>query len=186
MSTRAPAHRTPWVATSIGVLALLACLTIGRNAPEQALLSYLFTFLFFTGLSIGSLALLMVHALTGGAWGSWLRQPLLAAARTLPLQAVLLIPILMGMHWLYPWARAPALQQDALLRAQAWYLNTTFFVCRSVLYFILWLALLAAVGARHHPGRDGLPRIAAIGLIVYALSTLLASTDWAMSLMPHW
>jgi hypothetical protein len=174
------------VATLVGVLSLLACLEIGRHAPEQALLSYLFAFLFFTGLALGSLAILLVHALTGGAWGDWLRQPLLAAARTLPLQAALVVPILMGMRWLYPWARTPVLAQDALLRAQAWYLNPTFFVCRSILYFILWLSLLAAVLWRRQPQRDGMARIAAIGLIVYALSTLLAATDWAMSLMPHW
>ncbi|HEY3730801.1 MAG TPA: hypothetical protein VGL28_06010 [Steroidobacteraceae bacterium] len=186
MSARAKAHGIRWVATSIGVLSLLACLAIGRKAPEQALLSYLFAFLFFTGLSIGSLAVLLVHGLTGGSWGTWLRPPLLAAARALPLQAVLVVPILMGMRWLYPWARVGALEHDALLRAQSWYLNPTFFVCRSVLYFSLWLLLLAAVAGRRHQERDGLPRIAAIGLIVYALSTLLASTDWAMSLMPHW
>ena len=86
-------RRRPWPGLLVGVLLLLLCLWRGLASPQQALLSYLFAFLFFTGLSLGSLAIVMVHVLTGGAWGVLLRPPLLAAARTLPLQAVLVLPI---------------------------------------------------------------------------------------------
>lgn len=185
MNAWLPRDRSQWLALSVGVLALIACLLLGLAEAQQALLSYLFAFVFFTGLGAGSLALLMVHALTGGAWGLRLRPQLLAAARTLPLMALLLLPILIGLHILYPWARSDALAQDALLRAQSWYLDSTFFVIRSIVYFTLWLILLFAFQRRlDDPAR--LPRIAAPGLIVYALTTLLAATDWAMSLTPHW
>lgn len=177
-----------WVAAGAGVGLLLVCFLAGRSAPRQALLSYLFSFLFFTGLSVGSLALLCVHVLTGGAWGEWLRPQLLAAARTLPLQALLALPVLAGLRPLYPWADAALRADDALLRAQGWYLNPAFFVGRMIICFGLWLALLAALG-RSLTGTDrnaALPRLAATGLIVYGLSTLPAATDWAMSLVPHW
>ncbi|HEY1725479.1 MAG TPA: hypothetical protein VGF89_08650 [Steroidobacteraceae bacterium] len=182
---RAASPRARWLAASIGVLALLGCLQIGRGQPNQALLSYLFAFLFFTGLSLGSLALLLVHQLTGGIWGEWLRPALLLAAHTLPLQALLVVPILMGMHQLYPWANPDVIAADTLLHAQAWYLNPSFFIARSVSYFVLWLSILAALSWGGSPDRRR-PGVAAAGLIIYALSTLLASTDWAMSLMQHW
>lgn len=188
MSAWLPRSRMQWLGLSIGVFSLLICLALGRASPQQALLSYLFAFLFFTGLSVGSLAVVMVHLLTGGAWGDSLRVPLLAAARVLPLQALLVLPILFGLHELYPWARADALAHDSLLRAQSWYLDPTFFVIRSVVYFALWLSLLVILGrVLADPARiKALPRIAAGGLILYALSSLLAATDWAMSLLPHW
>ena len=72
---------------------------------------------------------------------------------------------------------------------RAWYLNPTFFVIRTIVYFVLWLvsAVDDSDAALGNPDAfDALPRLAAVGLIVYALSTLLAATDWAMSLLPHW
>lgn len=180
--------RMPWIAGLLGVLLLLLCGVSGWSAPQQMLLSYLFAYLFFTGLAAGSLALLMIPPLTGGEWGTFIRPQLLASARTLPLQAILALPILIGLHRLYPWASADALAHDSLLRAQTWYLDPTFFVIRTIAYFAVWLTLMVVIGrsvedsARIHR----LPRIAAIGLILYALSSLLAATDWAMSLLPHW
>ncbi|HEY3519457.1 MAG TPA: hypothetical protein VGK80_00260, partial [Rhodanobacteraceae bacterium] len=66
MTAWPPRTRTEWLALVLGVAALIACGLLGAHAPGQTLISYSFAFFFFTGLSIGSLALLMVHALTGG------------------------------------------------------------------------------------------------------------------------
>jgi hypothetical protein len=169
----------------VAVLALFGCLLLGLRAPRQALLSYLYAFLFLSGLSVGSLALAMIHALTGGAWGVHMRPYLLAAARTLPLQALMALPILIGVRVLYPWASPQLLAHDALLRAQSWYLEPHFFIGRTILYFALWLALLVAF-ERRIENSTLLPRIAAAGLIVYALTATLAAVDWVMSLTPHW
>lgn len=186
MSVRLPRDRGSWLLLAIGLAALLACLLLGRFfSARQALLSYLFVFLFFTGLSVGSLAMLMVHPLTGGAWGYHVRGELLAAARLLPLMAVLVLPILFGMQVLYPWAQADVLAHDSLLRDQTWYLDPTFFVVRSVIYFLVWIVLLVLFSRRlETPER--LPRMAAPGLIVFAITSFLAATDWSMSLLPHW
>ena len=117
-----------------------------------------------------------------------MRPQLLAAARTLPLQALLALPILLGVRTLYPWAEPQLLAHDALLRAQSWYLEPTFFVLRTIAYFVLWLALLGVLGRslESRARAAARPGLAAAGLIGYALSTLLAASDWAMSLLPHW
>src|SRR3569833_563484 len=187
MSACLPGGRAQWIAAVSGGV-LLGCLLLGFAPAQERLLSYLFAFLFFTGISIGSLALVMVHVLSGGAWGELLRHPLLAAARTLPLQGLLSIPILVGLPALYPWADHDASAHDPMLRDQGWYLAPTFFIARTIIYFVLWIAFLWMIGASaRDAGRTrALPRIASCGLIVYAVSSLFASTDWAMSLMPHW
>jgi hypothetical protein len=186
MNAWLPRTRGQWFAILVGILALVACLLLGLfRDPRQALLSFLFAFFFFTGLSLGSLALLMVHALTGGAWGWYIRAPLLAAARTLPLMALALIPILVCVHTLYVWSQPAAWAHDPVLRQQRWYLATAFFVIRSVAYFVLWIGWLVAF-TRNLDDPLRAPRWAASGLIVYALTTLTASVDWVVSLTPHW
>lgn len=175
-----------WLLPPVGVLALVGCLLLGlRGDMHQTLLSYLFAFVFFTGLSAGSLAVAMIQPLTGGAWGWYIRPQVLAALRTLPLMAVLVIPILLGMHELYVWTHADALAHDELLRKQTWWLTSTFFVIRTIGYFVLWLLvwLLFARGVRRNAR---LSVIAAPGAIVYALTTLMAAFDWISSLTPHW
>lgn len=186
MTVWLPRTLAQWLALSIGVAALVACLLLGLwREPQQALLSYLFAFFFFTGLSIGSLALLMIHAITGGAWGDCIRPPLLAAARLLPLMALAVIPVLVGMRLLYDWSAPAALAHDMQAHQQAWYLDPTFFVIRTVVYFVVWIGWLIAFT---HSMDDHVRarRIAASGLIVFGVTSLLASVDWAVSLTPHW
>lgn len=179
-----------WPGPLLGVVLLLLGALIGRGNPQQALLSYLAAFIFFTGLSLGSLALMLIHLLTGGAWGLSLRPQLLGAARGLPLQALFAVPLLLGLRALYPWAHVDVGNhaQDSMLLAQGWYLDPTWFVARTVIYFVLWLGTLTLLGRLlTNPQRSAaLPRLAAAGLLVYAFSTLLAATDWAMSLLPRW
>jgi hypothetical protein len=183
-----PRERRERVAAILGVVALLVFYALARKSPVQAMLSYLAAFVFLTGLSVGALALVMVHSLTGGSWGDALRRQWLAAGGVLPLQALLMVPILLQRHLLFPWDRSGAVAQDSQLRAQSWYLNDSFFLLRAGCYFGVWLGLwVLLLRAADHPERvQALPRVAAAGLILYALSTLLASTDWLMSLVPHW
>jgi len=182
MSSWLPRGRVEWNVAIVAVLALVAFGWLARQSPQQGMLSYLFAFVFFTGLSVGALALIMVHALTGGAWGEALRPQWMAAARTLPLQLLFALPVLTKMPVLYSWDHADAVARDPLLKAQGWYLNAPFFVARTVCYFVLWLGLLLFVVR----GSGRRASVAAVGLIVFALSMLLASTDWVMSLLPHW
>ena len=80
-------------------LGLVGALT-NRQAFDRA---YLFSFIFVLGLSLGSMALLMVHRQLGGAWGFLIRRPLEASAMNLPLVAVFFIPILIDLERIYPW-----------------------------------------------------------------------------------
>ncbi|MGH9175925.1 MAG: hypothetical protein ACRD1H_16285, partial [Vicinamibacterales bacterium] len=87
---------------------------------------------------LGSMALLMVQHLSGGAWGLVIRRPLEAAVRTMPIMALLFIPILVGMHDLYHWTHADVVATDPVVRDKAAYLNTPFFIVRQAFYFTVW------------------------------------------------
>jgi hypothetical protein len=148
----------------------------------ELLRSYLFAWLFVAGISLGSLANLMVLALTGGRWSEPVRPAWIAATRLMPLVAILFLPVLLGAARIYPWVEDPGR-----------YLNLPFWIGRAIAFLALWVALayafLHADRGNINPAGGGTPaarRIAAGGLVVYALTIGLASVDWIASLTPHW
>jgi hypothetical protein len=156
--------------------------------------AYLVAFTFWMGIALGSLALLMVQHLSGGAWGVVIRRPLEAAVRTLPLMLILFLPIVVGMGHLYHWTHADAVARDPILQAKAAYLNPTFFIVRQIIYFAIWIGigtLLTKWSAEQD--RNGDPallskfaRVSGPGLVLYGLSVTFAAVDWTMSVNPHW
>lgn len=178
----------------VGVAALAACAVGGFSAPAQFFHSYLFAFLFWAGIALGCMAVAMLHHVTGGAWGLPIRRPLESGTRTLPLMALLFLPIVVGARKLYEWADPAAVARDAVLQHKSLYLNVPFFFGRAVLYFGAWLAFAYflnrwslqqdATGGR--PINRRLQLLSSAGLVVYGLTVTFASIDWAMSLEPHW
>src|SRR6267378_7841826 len=80
--------------------------------------AYLVGFVFWAGITVGSLALLMLQHLTGGAWGVVIRRVLEASTRTLPLILLLFIPVVVGLKQIYPWTN-PVEMNTEVLRLKA-------------------------------------------------------------------
>jgi hypothetical protein len=161
---------------------------------DQFLQSYLMAFMFCLGVTLGCLALGMVHQLSGGAWGVVLRRPIGAASRVLPTLTLLFLPIVFGMHHLYIWTHADVVAHDEALQHKQLYLNTPFWILRAVVYFATWNALSYFLNRWSlDQDRTGDPwiarrmqKLAAGGLVAYGLTITFASFDWLMSLEPHW
>ena len=183
-----------------GVVLIIAGLLIGGNdggegfhIPARFFQAYLVGYTFWFGIVLGSMALLMVQHLSGGAWGVVIRRPLEAAMRTLPIMAVLFLPIVFGMHDLYHWTHEDA-ANDPLIASKAAYLNTEFFLVRQVFYFAVWIAMGAMLskwsGEQDRTGDPGLVRkfsiLSGAGLVIYSLTITFAMVDWTMSVNPHW
>src|SRR6266498_5419656 len=177
-----------------GVIALGACAAGAIASPGAFFRGYLFAYVFFTGLSLGCLAIVMLHHTTGGAWGIPIRRILESGTRTLPLIAILFLPIALGMKHLYSWSRPEEVAKDALLQAKEAYLNVPFFLARAAFYFAVWIATAYFVNRwsleQDHAGSPALTRklqlLSAAGLLAYGLTITFASFDWLMSLEPHW
>jgi hypothetical protein len=172
---------------------LLSALGLFFDAA-QFFRSYLQAFVFWNGVAVGCLGLMMLHNLSGGAWGIVIRRLLESGMRTLPFMLIFFLPLLFGMNALYEWARPEALAEDPLLQQKSAYLNVPFFILRAAVYFVLWIgaAHLLTKWSRDHD-RTADPRffqrlriLSAPGLILYALTVTFASIDWMMSLEPHW
>ncbi len=172
---------------------VLAGLGFAMGGLERFYQAYLVAFNFWHGLVLGSMALLMVQHLSGGAWGVVIRRPLEAAVSTMPVMAVLFLPIIPGMHDLYHWTHADALA-DPVIAAKSAYLNTPFFLARAAAYFAIWIAmghfLVRWSTLQDQTGDPVYARKLSVlsggGLVVYSLTMTFATTDWLMSVNPHW
>ena len=188
----------PQTALRLGVGALGLCLLGAFFSPIQFLRSYLLAYLFWISLTLGCLAIVMLHHLVRSAWGTLILRLMEAGARTLPLMAGAFVPVLVGLGGLYVWARADVVAGDVLLQHKRPYLNVPFFILRSAGYFAIWSALAFSLSkwARQleqvtgHTAERPLQRRLRLwsgpGLAVYALTVTFAAIDWVMSLEPHW
>lgn len=180
------------LALGVGGLGLIATAVGFITDADQFYRSYLLAYIFLLGIPLGSLALLMVHHLTGGGWGLVIRRTLEAAARTIPLMALLFVPVIFGMHSLYEWTHADVVANDPIVAQKAIYLNESGFIIRAVVYFAIWsfFALSLARLSAKQEGEDvhfsRFENLAGPGLLIYALTLTFASVDWVMSLDPHW
>jgi hypothetical protein len=190
--------RLQWGAMIVGVAGLALCGVGVLLDLTQFFRSYLWAYLFWLGLSLGCLGILMLHYLVGGTWGAIIRRVLESGTRTLPLMVLLFVPLLFGLRELYSWALPQTVAQDELLRQKSAYLNVPFFVVRSAVYFLAWLvpAYLLNRWSRQQdrtpewsvqrPIRRRLILLSGFGLLLYGLTMTFAAIDWVMSLEPHW
>jgi len=170
---------------------------LGLAAPgmfrgsEIAYQSYLVAFMYWFGISIGALGLIVIQHLTGGRWGIVIRRQLEAAASVMPACAILFLPIALGgMEALYPWARPDVIAVDHHIQKISAYLNPSGFLIRATIYFAIWIGYVTVL-LKRSSRQDTAPvpsydRIAAPGIIVVILTGTFAITDWMMSLEPRW
>jgi hypothetical protein len=176
-----------------GAFALVAAVGAFINV-DQFLPSYLMAYMFCLGITLGCMALGMVHQLSGGAWGVVLRRPIGAASRVLPILTLLFLPIVLGMHHLYIWTHADVVAHDEALRHKQVWLNTPFWIVRAAIYFLVWNVLsffLNRWSLQQDQTADPfiarrMQKVSAGGLLLYGATITLASFDWLMSLEPHW
>jgi len=202
-AVNAISQRSLGIGLLFGVASLIFALVPATR--EQFFHSYLIGFMLWLGVALGSMAFLMIQHLTGGKWGMVIRRQLEAAMNTLPLMAVLFIPLAAaGMPYLYNgnheavggwsgWLH-PDPADKHLVEMSHSYLTPAGYAGRGVIYFAIWLGL-AFVLSRwsaeqdHPPVQNLSPRfrtIAAPGIILYAFTISFAVIDWIMSIDPHW
>lgn len=188
--------RPTLVALVVGVLglALGLVLTLAQGALPGAVLQ---SAVFWIGLSLGGLVVLLVNHMAGGSWGAVVRRPLEAMVSALPVALLFFLPVLFFIPQLYPWADAAYVEAHPLVSWKIGYLNATWYTIRFVVYAAIWLiaAWVYLRGARQQDdaaigpaGRIGyrLKSQAAAWMILYVVTMTLAVTDWTMSLTPEW
>jgi hypothetical protein len=179
----------------VGIVFFVALIAAALLNPPQFFQSYLIGWTFWTGIAVGSLALLMLQHLTSGGWGLVIRRVLEASTRTLPLMAILFVPILIGSRWIYhEWMDHEELAKHPAVQFKAAYLNLPFFTVRAIVYFGVWLALmfflnrwsLAQDRTADNRYTKYMRLLSGPGMVILIFTVTFASVDWYMSLEPEW
>ncbi len=184
-------QRTAFIVAGAGIV--VAAIGAFTNSAEF-MLAYLLGFMFWLGVALGCMGLLMLHHMVSGSWGFVMQRVLEAATRTLPLLLILVIPILIAAPSLYEWARPDMVAADPILREQSGYLNLPFVIIRTAIYFGIWLTIAYFLNRWSlEQDRTGdatyyrrIQSLSGPGLVIYVVSMTFAAVDWVMSLQPHW
>lgn len=173
-----PVRFSPWPPFLLGVAALVGIGFFVVFAPRAAAGGWLAAFVFWSGVSIGSVTAIMIHALTGGRWGLRFAAVFIPSAAAIPLMGVLFVPVLVEISYFYPWVSTASNVAPDVSR---YYLNVPFFIGRSAIAFLLWSFLAFSL-----PRLTGWLEVlvAAIGLACFGLLIGPIGVDWILSLEP--
>jgi len=193
-------------------LALMFADPIGK---QHVLRGYLMGYVLCFGFAGGGLVLLMLQYVSGGKWGLLLRRPLEAMSRTLPLVALMLVPILFFAKKLYLWAAYPTVEatedgikNKLLTEAQVHALNFkrpmlspssvivqalfVFAVLFTFMYFLNKWSLardadpMAGTEASYNKWQVRFENLSGIGILIYVIVMTIGILDWVMSLDVTW
>ena len=206
LRTRVPAGSLAGIGNillGLGAVALIASFIGGLTADDhgkQFYFSYLVNYMFTLGLALGALFFVVVQHVARAGWSIVVRRVAENIAWTLPVLAVLTVPIIVGHdqlfgHWMHAEITdTTAANYDAIIAGKSSYLNQPFFFVRMGIYFLIWIGMTVYFrGKSIEQDENGNPelslkmaRIGAPGLVLFAFSITFAAFDWMMSLNPHW
>ena len=186
-------NRLPVAAVLVGIAALATSFALGWG-EKQLFFSYLAGFVYWLTLALGGLFFVLLHSLARSGWSVVVRRLAEHVMGTLPLFALLFLPVAFGMHDLFHWTHHDPVNPDPLLEHKAPYLNQGFFFVRAAIYFVVWTALAAffwrSSARQDESGEQAITRrlqtYSAPGMVLFGVTLTFAAFDWLMSLEPHW
>jgi len=182
------------VAGFFGLAGLAATIAgIWLANPQQFLRSYLFGVFFWLGMGMGCLGVLMLHIVSGGAWGVMIRRACEAGSRVIWVMWLALLPIILMPEKLYFWAD-PANSSDKIVQLKHLYLNVTFWRIRWVIYGIVWIGIAHLLNkwskledeTKSWKYSSLMEKLSAPGIAIYFFTMTFASIDYLMSLDVTW
>lgn len=163
-------------------------------SPERAWLNFVLNNFYFVSMALAGAFIVALNGVTNSSWGAPYRRIAEAMTKYLPVGFIMMLVLFFGIHSIYEWSHADIIAKDTLLQKKVPYLNTSFFMIRMVIYFVLWISItkvMNAISDRRDQGGSlentgKLVKWSAIFLVVFGFSYSMASYDWLMSLEPHW
>ena len=180
------------------VLIFVARGSLGEEADQQFLFSWLINFSFFLSIAVGALFFVLLQHLTRAGWGVVVRRIAeFLSMGMIPLVIIslpVLYSVISGSDLLYSWNSEEELASSELLQKKSGYLNSTFFTARWVIYFVVWIGLAKFFFNRsilQDETKDKsltllFERRSAPAIAVFFLTVTFASFDLLMSLDYIW
>ncbi len=179
------------ILTAIGLILGIAAYMV---EPLRANFNTIIAFMFLTSIGFGSLFIVALEYLAGASWSTPFRRVTEIFALLVFVAWIFAIPGFLNLHGLFHWSHAEVVAKDAILKGKSPYLNSTFFIVRTIAIFalgMLFYKLIVGNSNKQDLSKDqNLTRknikLSAIFMPVFAISITLLAIDWMMSLEPHW
>lgn len=200
---QAPSEFGSWRTLALGIggivaIIILVVAVIFPGSREQALRSWLYGLMFWGGIGFGSLGLLLLQYLTGGAWGVVIRRIIEAGSRTIPIIFALFVPLLIGVYTksIYMWTHPVA--GDEILEHRAAFLNPWAWIIRAIIYFVLFIIMMRLLNkwseeqdkaTTFDEAQSFLVRMSRFSgptIVFFVITVSFAAIDWVMTLDQHW
>jgi len=184
----------PYVLIACGIAGLVFTFFLGKQAPKDAWYSYLFSATFYISISLGAMFFVLIQFITRAGWSVTVRRVAEQLMANVGIMALLFIPILFGIDYIFAWANPEVIATDPLIQSKTPYLNKGFFIGRLIFYFIVWGVYAFYFYSRSlAQDRDGDPELtlrlqkaSPSAILFFAITVTFASFDWLMSLDAHW
>ncbi|PIR21547.1 MAG: molybdopterin oxidoreductase [Deltaproteobacteria bacterium CG11_big_fil_rev_8_21_14_0_20_47_16] len=179
----------------------IACVAIGVVSFAGALFqdatrawyNYLIGYFYWMSIALFGAFITAIHHATGSQWSTPVRRLAEGMSSFLPVAAVLLLGLFLGLHHLYEWTHVEEVAKDVLLSGKSAYLNTPFFIIRSLVGMAIWAGFAHYFTTKSLEQDQsgaisitkGLIKASVIFLPLFALSFTMASFDDIMSVEPH-
>ena len=182
------------IALVIGIVCLAASVAGAFADAHRFWYAYLTAFTFWFTIAMGGLFFTMLHHLVNATWSVVVRRLSENVMAVLPFMLIFFIPLIFALGQLYHWSHPEVVATDEILQHKQIYLNSTFFVIRAAIYFLIWTLLAWRLQKLSYEEDSGnaepllkrARRISALGMVLFALTITFASFDWLMSLEAHW
>src|SRR6185437_13308684 len=109
------------------LLGIIGCIVGYITNPARLYQSYTVAFAYTSLLGLGALFFVMVQFLTGSAWSVTMRRIMENVMITLPVGAILFLPLAFGLNHIYSWTNTTLINSSEVLRAKSGYLTDKFF-----------------------------------------------------------
>lgn len=190
-------RQLPLIAFSLAIVGILLALWLKyqNGLSKEFFASYLTAYMYWLSIGLGGLFFILIQYVTRAGWSITVRRIAENVAITLPLMALLSLPLLIwGTHDLYHWTHHHAVESDPILLGKSGYLNLPFFYIRAIIYFTVWCGTALYFFSQsikqdrtHDPEiTRKLTKASPLLILLWALTLTFASFDWIMSLDPHW
>ncbi|MDP6853684.1 MAG: quinol:cytochrome C oxidoreductase [Candidatus Marinimicrobia bacterium] len=178
------------LATAIGVFTMIfGFFSTERVWPNILLASY-----YITGIGFCGMMFVAIQYVSNAGWAAMIRRIPEAMFSALPIGLLLMVPVVLGAHYIYEWTHTEVVAKDPILLGKEPWLNLKSFIIRIPIYYGIWYFLGLPI-VKHSRRQDETGDIkhtkkavrwSAAWLYIGGIAFIISSFDWIMSLEPHW
>lgn len=161
-------------------------------SPEKIWSTILLNNINLLTIALGGVFFISVHIMSQAGWHTTIQRIPEAIGSVVPVAAILMLITLFGITHIFHWIHE--IHTDPVIQAKKAFLNVPFFIARLIIYLAIWLGfshILRKLSVKNDSDNslkyfNKSRVIASLFIVFFAISIVIFSWDWLMSVEAHW